>query len=395
VAFAFLNDCFVLNNKGNVVMTFAIQGRLLSRPTHPKYLSQYLLAQIRALELEMDSTPSGKNEHVEYFMQKYIRQCITVQWDKKNVIREKKTISARHLDPATAMRSGFIFNQDQSLQQDVLVYTVPCTGVVDLFWLAPSSNVLGSMPKLDINGNSIQFEIALYEHQPDITKKEIEYCINCINTHISHLNTDLRHHNDALNGIITRLSEKKILKEEKLSALLDNLDITIQQNPTEPTPAASLLPRKINDSDYFYIGLSYGGKDLSAAEKLNNLLKKNGINTWFYPDDGLPGVKLHRMMSDMISKVDRVILLCSKTSMTRMGVLNELEITLEREASEGGSTRLIPIALDNYVLNEWSPDRPDLATRVRGRNIFEINVEEFESEITQKQLAQLLLALKK
>ncbi|MFH1465129.1 MAG: toll/interleukin-1 receptor domain-containing protein [Pseudomonadota bacterium] len=115
--------------------------------------------------------------------------------------------------------------------------------------------------------------------------------------------------------------------------------------------------------------ISYGGPDESAARVINDRLKQNGFSTWFFPDDALPGEKLHRVMSNGVHQHDRVLLLCSRSSLTRLGVQNELEQVLEREAAEGGTSILIPVRLDNYVLSEWAPERPDLARQVRSRVI--------------------------
>ncbi len=57
---------------------------------------------------------------------------------------------------------------------------------------------------------------------------------------------------------------------------------------------------------------------------------------------------------------DRVILVCSKSSLQRPGVLNELEETLQREARDGGNAYLIPVRLDDFVI-----DGPALRTDPR------------------------------
>lgn len=105
--------------------------------------------------------------------------------------------------------------------------------------------------------------------------------------------------------------------------------------------------------------ISYGGTDAEIAVQISEYLTAKGIKTWFFPKDAVPGQKLHRIMHDAVNSYDRVLLLCSKESLARPGVLNEIERVLEREAKEGGSDILIPVALDDYVFQDWaSPPVP-------------------------------------
>lgn len=127
--------------------------------------------------------------------------------------------------------------------------------------------------------------------------------------------------------------------------------------------------------------ISYGGPDEAMAAKINSAIKSRGVVTWFFPEDSVPGDKLHRMMSEAIYKYDRTLLICSKESVLRYGVLNEIERMLEREASEGGSDIIIPVSLDDYIFNEWSPERADIKQQVTSRVVSKINNENFDSEI--------------
>jgi hypothetical protein len=113
--------------------------------------------------------------------------------------------------------------------------------------------------------------------------------------------------------------------------------------------------------------ISYGGPDEKFARKLYEGLQRNGVRTFFFPEHARPGDKLHRLMRKGVNDHDRVILVCSKNSLDRPGVLNELEETLQREARDGGANYLIPIRLDEYVLNGWAPKNADVAQAVRDR----------------------------
>lgn len=115
--------------------------------------------------------------------------------------------------------------------------------------------------------------------------------------------------------------------------------------------------------------ISYGGPDETIATAVNKYLVSSSVKTWFFPVDALPGQKLHRVMSDGVSNHDRVLLICSQASLSRSGVMNELERVLEREAREGGAEILIPLTIDDFVFSDWKPTRSDIADQIRSRVI--------------------------
>jgi transcriptional regulator with XRE-family HTH domain len=131
------------------------------------------------------------------------------------------------------------------------------------------------------------------------------------------------------------------------------LDTLIKDDPTPQT--------------HYSVFLSYGGPDEPIARRFYEELTGYAIRCFFFPVSAIPGVRLHRTMSQGVDEYDRVVLLCSQNSLHRPGLLNELEQVLIREAREGGSELLIPIALDDAVFTEWAPERRDLASQVRSR----------------------------
>jgi len=74
-------------------------------------------------------------------------------------------------------------------------------------------------------------------------------------------------------------------------------------------------------------------------------------------------------MRDGVNTFDKVIFICSKNSLQRPGVINELEETLQREAREGGNEILIPISIDDYVFNHWNPNKKGLKQSILDRVI--------------------------
>lgn len=139
--------------------------------------------------------------------------------------------------------------------------------------------------------------------------------------------------------------------------------------------------------------ISYGGPDEVFARKLNKALKRRGVKTFFFKDDALPGEKLHRVMRKGVNEHDRVILICSKSSLQRPGLLNELEETLAREARDGGRTYLLPIRLDDYVLAEWNPADSNTSRAVRDRVVADFSKHEDPKEFNEA-VTKLVAALK-
>lgn len=129
-----------------------------------------------------------------------------------------------------------------------------------------------------------------------------------------------------------------------------------------PTAVAAPVPAGTMRSTF----ISFGGPDQAFAKRLVDALKARGVETFFFPDDAVPGEKLHRVMWK-VNAYDRVILICSARSLDRNGVLNEIEQTITREARDGGASYLIPITLDDFVFSGWNPERADLAQTIRDR----------------------------
>lgn len=143
--------------------------------------------------------------------------------------------------------------------------------------------------------------------------------------------------------------------------------------------------------------ISYGGKDEAFAERLNEALRAGGIITWFFKTDAKPGEKLHNVMRDGVNSHDRVLLICTENSLQRSGVSNEIEKVLEREAREGGTAILIPVIVDSYLLNKWSPSSLNLKSR--RQEIIGRVVADFRGATTSQQkfdigISRLILALR-
>lgn len=141
--------------------------------------------------------------------------------------------------------------------------------------------------------------------------------------------------------------------------------------------------------------ISYGSPDEPFARRLYEALHRNGVTTFFFAEHAELGKPLHRVMRDGVNQHDRVILICSKASLDRNGVLNEIEETLRREAAGKGEALLIPIQLDDYIFSGWNPPDPGTAQTVRARVIGDFTGADVDPGKFNEGLRRLIAALKK
>lgn len=181
-----------------------------------------------------------------------------------------------------------------------------------------------------------------------------------------------------------RLAELADLLGTSVPALLGDAKLIVGNVP--PRPA---VPKRQS------VFISYGGPDEEFARGLNEHLQDAGVDTFFFPDKASPGQRLHRTMSEGVRRYDRVVLICSMKSLSRPGVLNELEQVLQREAEDGGTEVIIPVALDDYVFGSWAPERGDIATQIRGRVIADFRGLKSGSARYLKQVDRLMAVLKR
>jgi uncharacterized protein YjbI with pentapeptide repeats len=138
--------------------------------------------------------------------------------------------------------------------------------------------------------------------------------------------------------------------------------------------------------------ISYGAPDVVFARRLRDALQANGVRTFLFETDAIPGERLHRVMHDAVHTHDRVILICSEQSLLRPGVRNEIEQTLAREARDGGSSYLLPVAIDDHIYL-WKSQPEDLAVQVRDRVVADFRNTVDDRDRFGVALAHLLRAL--
>jgi hypothetical protein len=128
---------------------------------------------------------------------------------------------------------------------------------------------------------------------------------------------------------------------------------------------------------------------------LYDSLKAHQVVTFFFPESATFGQRIESEVYFKLKEHDRVLLICSRNSLDRPGVLHEIRETLDREARDGGATYLLPIMLDDYVLKDWKNTHPELAERIGRRIIGDFRRTKRDKVAFDSAITRLLKALRK
>jgi hypothetical protein len=127
-----------------------------------------------------------------------------------------------------------------------------------------------------------------------------------------------------------------------------------------PEPLINYLPSILNDAIQFYsCFISYSHQDKAFARRLHDALQGRGIRCWLDEKQLLPGDDLYEEVDRGIRLWDKVLLCCSKNSLTSWWVDNELGKAFVKEQALMKERKkpilvLIPLDIDGYLFNGWS-----------------------------------------
>jgi len=166
--------------------------------------------------------------------------------------------------------------------------------------------------------------------------------------------------------------------------------VSTASTPASTTPSTATTPGEGLASVY----LSYGDTDLPFAERLFEALESAGVPVFFRHEHAVPGAKIHRSARKSIREYDHVILLCSERSLPAASVASELDEMLAREFEDGASERIIPVLLDDFLFNRWTPRQPDIRQTILDRVPLDMKGADRDSVKFEKAFRRLLGALR-
>jgi hypothetical protein len=146
---------------------------------------------------------------------------------------------------------------------------------------------------------------------------------------------------------------------------------------------------------FFSCFISFSSEDEPLPSRLTEDLRIAGVNCWKFEDSALAGRGVWANIDRGISSYDKLILLCSKNSLTSGPVLRELSRALRKEdelrkAGHLDPEVLVPVRLDDFVLVDWQHERK---TDVVDRVIADFRGVSPGTAAYEQRLAKLLTAL--
>jgi uncharacterized protein YjbI with pentapeptide repeats len=117
--------------------------------------------------------------------------------------------------------------------------------------------------------------------------------------------------------------------------------------------------------EFFACFIGCSAQDRRFCDRLHADLQAKRIRTWLLPDDEAPGAAALQEVDRGIKIYDKLVVVCSASSLRSEAVLRELERALDRE--EAGREVLFPVLLDDYLTDGWRhARRADVLRRVVG-----------------------------
>jgi TIR domain/Pentapeptide repeats (8 copies) len=163
------------------------------------------------------------------------------------------------------------------------------------------------------------------------------------------------HHGPSTIGIDTIMRSSGAIPEDFLNGC--------GVSETFITSARSLIDKPLDFCSCF---ISHSSKDKRFCERLYADLQTKTVRVWYFPEDAKWGEPVWGEIDRSIKIYDKLIVVCSKNSLTSNPVLREIERALNREDKEHKDV-LFPVTLDDYIFDEWEhPRKADVLAKVVG-----------------------------
>ena len=158
----------------------------------------------------------------------------------------------------------------------------------------------------------------------------------------------------------------------------------------------------LDRANFYSVFISYSHADKSFAKLLNSRLRSRGVQCWLDEHKLLPGDDIYEEVDSGIRLWDKVLLICSKHSLTSWWVDNEIDTAFEKERKLSRERRenlhgkkiltLIPLDIDGYMFRgKWKSGK---ARQIKSRLAADFSTWEKDESMFELEFEKLLLALR-
>ena len=118
--------------------------------------------------------------------------------------------------------------------------------------------------------------------------------------------------------------------------------------------------------EFYSCFISHSVKDKRFCELLYADLQAKGIRVWLFEEDAKWGEPVWGEIDRSIKMYDKLVIVCSESSLQSSPVQREIERALNREDKEHKNI-LFPIRIDDHIFDKWEhPRKADVLAKVVG-----------------------------